>query len=103
MDGNFSLKRFKGSGSMDECIFDSTYLILPMVVDCFKDEVNRRPCPQKGPKHRAIPLACADNWTAASSTTEGVVKIFEQTGIFLCACHHEFIETFTEMYHSGEL
>jgi hypothetical protein len=107
MDGNNSMKRVDGSGHADHRVFVSDYLIPPSKVDKFKDDVKTRP----GAKNKSSgPLPhdhenewCADNWTAANSTSEGTVDVFQQTGGFLCACRHSIIETLAEMRQSGEL
>lgn len=107
MDGNNSMKRVDGSGHADQRVFTSDYLISPSKVDKFKDDVKTRP---GASKKSSSPLPqghenewCADNWTAANSVSEGTVKVFQQTGGFLCACRHSIIETLAEMRQSGEL
>ncbi|KAI6095775.1 hypothetical protein F5141DRAFT_971931, partial [Pisolithus sp. B1] len=34
---------------------------------------------------------------------ENQIQVFEQTGIFVMACHHGFVECIAEMKQSGEL
>jgi hypothetical protein len=105
MDGNFSLKRVDGSGLADERIFESNYHISPSDIDCFKDEVKKRHNVSVNKPARAdgATVSCTDNWTAANSFSEETIKVFEQTGIFVCACRHGIIELFAEMKRSGEL
>lgn len=57
----------------------------------------------EAPPHGNDNTACTDNWTAANSFKEDTVQVFDQTGIFLCACRHSIVETIVEMRHSGEL
>jgi Kyakuja-Dileera-Zisupton transposase len=76
-------------------------------VDRFKDDVHTRPG-SKEPSGEAPPFGddntvCTDNWTTANAVSEGTVKVFDQTGIFICACRHGIIETVIEMLRSGEL
>ncbi|KAG1880935.1 hypothetical protein F4604DRAFT_1879866 [Suillus subluteus] len=75
MDGNHSAKRIDGSSSADPRIFKSDYFITNDIVDQFRDD----------------------------SHEEDKISIFEQTGIFLMACHHGFVECIVEMRCSGEL
>jgi hypothetical protein len=102
MDGNFSLKCVDSAGHTDERKFESSYQISPAQVDIFKDEVNHHSVNRS---ESSLPNTnhCTDNWTAAKTTPEDTVKIFEQTGIFVSACRHGIIETFAEMRRSGEL
>ena len=107
MDGNNSMKSVDSTGHADHRVFVSNYLIPPSSVDKFKDDVQMRP----GAKNKSSsPLPpghenkwCANNWTAANSVSEGSVKVFQQTGGFLCTCRHSIIETLAEMRQSGEL
>ena len=47
---------------------------------------------------------CAANWKAAASDEEKRMwGIFEETGIFACACRHSIILWICDMYRSGEL
>ncbi|TFK59169.1 hypothetical protein BDN72DRAFT_781102 [Pluteus cervinus] len=106
IDGNNSLKRVKGSGRADERIFHSQYLIPNEYVDRFKDEVRstQPPKAQKQPiKLDKAEGSCADTWQAANAVSEDTVKVFEQTGVFLCACRHGIVEFIAEMRKSGEL
>jgi hypothetical protein len=103
MDGNSSVKRVDGSGVADPRAFESDYLITADDVDIFKDEVTRKSRPAASDSKLGGLVSCTDNWTVANTFSEDTVKVFEQTGIFLSACHHGMIEMFTEMRRSGEL
>ncbi|KAI5992334.1 hypothetical protein EDC04DRAFT_2587023 [Pisolithus marmoratus] len=46
---------------------------------------------------------CTDNWTVAKSVEENQIQVFKQTGIFVMACCHGFVECIVEMKQSGEL
>ncbi|KAG1850888.1 hypothetical protein F4604DRAFT_1686992 [Suillus subluteus] len=103
MDGNNSAKRMATAGHTDHRKFTSRYMITSDDVDAFKDNVRLRPGEQGTDSDANNPLACTDNWKAASATSENTVSVFEQTGIFLSACQHGMIQTITEMRRSGEL
>lgn len=53
--------------------------------------------------HGSNNTTCTDNWTAANTTSRETVDMFEQTGVFVSACRHGFVQTLVEMRHSGEL
>jgi hypothetical protein len=95
MDGNFSAKRLNGSGSADERVFNSTYFIPEAAVEHFRDDVRNR--------RSADTADCTENWTATKSVEENKIFVFEQTGIFILACRHGFVECIAEMKRSGEL
>ncbi|PSR73315.1 hypothetical protein PHLCEN_2v10843 [Hermanssonia centrifuga] len=119
MDGNSSVKRMTGSGHADERVLASHLFISPEDVDIFKDDVKNKPgkepaTRQKRPGKKSdrvesdridAPTACADRWgaTVAGGASDETVQMFEQTGIFLCACRHGIVESVAEMRHSGEL
>ncbi|KAF8497296.1 hypothetical protein JB92DRAFT_3224434 [Gautieria morchelliformis] len=115
MDGNMSLKHINGAGHTDERVFHSDYHILPSQVDRFKDDVGQRPGKamaskngikttiNKAPLYGNDKTLCTENWVAANAIYEETVKVFEQTGGFVCACRHGFVQTFVEMWKSGEL
>ena len=109
MDGNNSLKRVEASGHADERSFKSAFLIPPEEVDQFQNEVQARKQTAAPPVHpvdaddAADAAECTKRWKAANATAEGTVKVFEQTGVFICACRHGQVETIVEMRHSGEL
>ncbi|KAG1859690.1 hypothetical protein F4604DRAFT_1684643 [Suillus subluteus] len=46
---------------------------------------------------------CTERWTAAKSVEEDKISVFEQTGIFILACQHGFVECIMEMKCSGDL
>ena len=96
MDGNFSVKRLDGSGSVDPWTFKSDYFVPVGDVKRFRKDV-----PEKGPNTTAA--ACSSNWSAAKATREDKIHVFEQTGIFVLACRHGFVECIAEMKRSGEL
>ncbi|KAG1837228.1 hypothetical protein DFJ58DRAFT_718925 [Suillus subalutaceus] len=98
MDGNHSVKRLEGSSSADEHVFNSRYFIPKAVVELFKDDVHNRPGEQPSGEN----ANCTENWTAAS-VEENKIFVFEQTGIFILACRHGFVESIVEMKRSGEL
>ena len=89
------------AGHADRHIFPSTYMISRAEVDMFKDNVRTRPGQCGNAEHDGG--GCADTWQAASAVDEDMVKVFEQTGIFLSACRHGIILTCAEVLHSGEL
>ncbi|KAF8432351.1 hypothetical protein L210DRAFT_3413994, partial [Boletus edulis BED1] len=98
MDGNHSAKRLDGSGHADPRVFRSDYFIADGDVERFKDEVRSR-ASSSGVKAGT----CTDNWNAAKPGEENKIQVFEQTGIFLLACRHGFVECIAEMKRSGEL
>lgn len=98
MDGNFSAKRLDGPGSADPRTFDSDYFI-PTTADV--ERFRNGPSGQR--VERTEHTACSSNWNAAKATEEDKVQVFEQTGIFVLACRHGFVECIAEMRHSGEL
>jgi hypothetical protein len=57
--------------------------------------------PEKDPTAKAA--TCSSNWGAAKAIEEDKIHIFEQTGIFVLACRHGFVECIAEMKCSGEL
>ncbi|KIK11831.1 hypothetical protein PISMIDRAFT_19202 [Pisolithus microcarpus 441] len=100
MDGNQSAKRLDGSGSADSRLFHSDYFVPHAEVERFKDNVQDRPGEVSREKRATT---CTDNWTAAKSVEENQIQVFEQTGIFVMACRHGFVECVAEMKRSGEL
>ncbi|KAI6000026.1 hypothetical protein EDD15DRAFT_2362606 [Pisolithus albus] len=100
MDGNQSAKRLDGSGSADSRLFHSDYFIPHAEVERFKDDVRDRP--GEAAREKRV-TTCTDNWTAAKAVEENQIQVFEQTGIFLMACRHGFVECIAEMKRSGEL
>ena len=50
------------------------------------------------------PSPCASNWKAASAEErKRMWGVFEETGIFACACRHGIILWLADLYRSGEL
>lgn len=95
MDGNNSAKRLHGSGHMDLRTFDSAYLLPPLMVDKFKDEI--RP---SNPKD----ADCSDRFKAANAIDNpSALDVFDQTGIFVLSCRHHIVEQIAGMVKSGEL
>ncbi|KAG2343823.1 hypothetical protein BDR05DRAFT_999730 [Suillus weaverae] len=82
MNGNFSAKQLDGSGSADLCLFQSR---------------------ESSMVESTILSACTENWTAAKAVDNDKITVFDQTGIFLLACHHGLIESVTEIKCSSEL
>ncbi|KAG0695001.1 hypothetical protein DFH29DRAFT_985063 [Suillus ampliporus] len=95
IDGNNSLKRVDGSGHADEHIFRSV------------DDVRLCPGTQRVTENPtpadATESVCTNNWKTANTITDNTIKVFEQTGIFVSACHHGMVQTIIEMRQSGEL
>ncbi|KAF8126210.1 hypothetical protein EV363DRAFT_1174582 [Boletus edulis] len=85
-------KRLAESGLADTCAFHSDYFIPTDIVDCFKDDIHRKP----GEKDKHA-TTCTNNWTAAKATQEDNIHVFDQTGIFVLACCHGFVECIAEM------
>ncbi|KAG1889496.1 hypothetical protein F4604DRAFT_1569290, partial [Suillus subluteus] len=105
MDGNNSAKQMDNVGLTDHRIYPSRYMIVSSGMDRFKDDVCLHPGEWSTGNQPDQPLMCTDNWQAANSASgsKNTVHIFEQTGIFLSACHHGIIQTLTEMRCGGEL
>ncbi|KAI6012899.1 hypothetical protein BKA83DRAFT_4063727, partial [Pisolithus microcarpus] len=99
MDGNLSAKRLDGSGSADMWVFNSDYFIPQEKVNQFKDSVQSKSRNVTGSRAST----CSDNWVVAKAVQEDQVQVFQQTGIFVLACHHGFVECIAEMRRSGEL
>ncbi|KAG1884649.1 hypothetical protein F4604DRAFT_1878662 [Suillus subluteus] len=99
MDGNHSVKCLEGSGSADKRVFNSRYFISEAAVELFEDDV----CNWPGEQPSGENANCTENWTATKSVKENKIFVFEQTGIFILACRHGFVESIVEMKRSGEL
>ncbi|KAI5990759.1 hypothetical protein EDD15DRAFT_2388711 [Pisolithus albus] len=80
-------------------VFNSDYFIPQEKVDRFKDSVQSKSRNVTGSRAST----CSDNWVAAKAVQEDQVQVFQQTGIFVLACHHGFVECIAEMRRSGEL
>ncbi|KAI6108386.1 hypothetical protein EV401DRAFT_1871213 [Pisolithus croceorrhizus] len=87
-------KCLDGLGSADSQLFHSNYLIPHAEVERFKDEVWDRP--GKAAREKQF-TTCTDNWTAAKAVKENQIQVFAQTGIFVMACCHSFVECIMEM------
>ncbi|KAG2069517.1 hypothetical protein BDR04DRAFT_1021210, partial [Suillus decipiens] len=99
MDGNHSAKCLDGLRSADQHLFHSCYFIPVSVVEQFHDDV----CNWSGKCSTRENITCTKKWTAAKSVEEDKISVFEQTGIFILACRHGFMECIAEMKHRGEL
>ncbi|KAG1724290.1 uncharacterized protein EDB91DRAFT_1255303 [Suillus paluster] len=69
------------------------------MVEQFRDDVRNQP----GERSTRDNITCTKKWAAAKSMEEDKISVFEQTGIFILACRHGFVECITEMKRSGEL
>jgi len=108
MDGSNSAKWVDGLGHTDERVFRSDYHILCEVVDHFKDDVAHRlkqhtAAQPQSAADRSKLETCTENWKTVNTQQDSMVKVFKQTGIFISACRHGIVESFCEMYCSGEL
>ncbi len=129
IDGNNSLKRLKtaeGRKTADVRHFHSDYFLPREFVDQYAHEVKARQNQTKPdlpddsdqdadhqtssddafPTEGAGPTTapCATNWKAAASDeTKRMWGMFDETGIFLCACRHGLILWVADMVRSGEL
>ncbi|KDQ34014.1 hypothetical protein PLEOSDRAFT_1032013 [Pleurotus ostreatus PC15] len=118
IDGNNSLKRTAHVGhrqTADTRTFDEgDYFLAPQYIDQFANEVRSRPLPPTDREDMEdldslSPAAdgatpCADNWKAAAATEHKKMwAVFEETGIFACACRHGFMLWIADMIRSGEL
>ncbi|KZV83334.1 hypothetical protein EXIGLDRAFT_843038 [Exidia glandulosa HHB12029] len=115
MDGNNSLKRFLGPGSVFEVPFESEYLLGRDYTDQFKDEVQtqrqragKAPDPNAPADDAAAGLEeteCSSRWRNARPESEKTAQwdALDETGVFLCACRHGFIVAAVDMWQSGEL
>ena len=119
MDGNNSLKCIRQVGShaiADHQVFKCDYLnmstnllmrsrVKPLLKTLTTPET---PLPDEGdPTDGAQPnvtVACADNWKASQANElQRMWNIYEETGIFVEACHHSLILWLVDMVRSGEL
>ncbi|TFK58602.1 hypothetical protein BDN72DRAFT_873151 [Pluteus cervinus] len=96
---------------MDAHRVDGSKLVIPRdEVDQFKDDVAHRNAlstvkliPSEPLPAGAEESLCTENWTAANVVREDMVKIFDQTRVFMCVCRHAIVEAVVEMRKSGEL
>ncbi|KAF8527482.1 hypothetical protein BU17DRAFT_73909 [Hysterangium stoloniferum] len=110
MDGNQSMKRMPLAAA-DNRTFTSDYDIGNENVDLFKDDVKRSCRSAKG-KHKLgdsdspfddDEVICSNNWKASHAISEDTIRVFDQIGIYISACHHGLVQTYAEMHQSGEL
>ncbi|KAH0833455.1 hypothetical protein J3R83DRAFT_12574 [Lanmaoa asiatica] len=109
IDGNNSLSRVAPLGNRqagDERHFTSDYFLDPDYVNSYAD-VTSPPTDEATSRSAQANDAvdgCTDNWKAAA---EDMMKkswgIFDETGIFACACRHGMIVWIVDMIRSGEL
>jgi Kyakuja-Dileera-Zisupton transposase len=121
IDGNNSAKRISQLGShsaIDTLAFEESDYILPRsFVDSFADEVASHQTSQNeagditdedlddSPTGNSTDESpCWKNWKAAAAEEKKRMwGIYDETGIFACACRHGQILWFTDMVRSGEL
>lgn len=118
IDGNNSLKRVGHIGNRmvgDTRVFEGgDYFLSREYVDTFASEVQGRSAADVPPPSNTTDTSdaancdvlspCADNWKAAAGNEKKCMwDIFEETGIFACACRHGMIVWLTDMVRSGEL
>ncbi|KAF9496265.1 hypothetical protein BDN71DRAFT_1505959 [Pleurotus eryngii] len=123
IDGNNLLKHVGHIGNHavgDTCIFEGgDYFLSHEYVDTFASEVQGRSAadvPQPPPSNSTatpetddttscdVLSPCANNWKAAATDNKKRMwDIFEETGIFACACRHGMIVWLADMVRSGEL
>ena len=101
-------------------LLDSDYFLSTTFVDSFGDEVHQIPkmSVKEEPDAEAdddgyvtdVPDAqpqlenCATNWKAAASKEKKRMwGVFDETGVFACACPHGFVLWLADMVQSGEL
>ncbi|KAG0708173.1 hypothetical protein DFH29DRAFT_979487 [Suillus ampliporus] len=119
-DGNNSLSCMAPLGGREvgnQHIFNSDYFLDPEFVDKFADEVKSGPQPSDANvtttqhlhgEHASTATAptsvCTDNWKAARvDMKKKSWGIFEETGVFACACRHSITQWIVDMIRSGEL
>ncbi|CDO74426.1 hypothetical protein BN946_scf184764.g2 [Trametes cinnabarina] len=131
MDGNNSLKRMAPSGTRkigDARVFDESDYFLPTeYVEQFAHEVRGRQLgerpevpvrdadnnedPFEAAEQEGDPTdgqdvisTCTRNWKAAAADDKKRMwAVFEETGIFACACRHGLMLYLVDMIRSGEL
>lgn len=124
LDGNNSLKRIARVGQRDvadrRVYTRSDYFLSRDFVDTFTRDnaipvVNKAPAPPVGDpednqeheditEEYRVDSACANNWKAASGDEhKHMWELFDETGIFACACRHGFVLWLADMVRSGEL
>ncbi|KAI0668815.1 hypothetical protein C8Q78DRAFT_978346 [Trametes maxima] len=120
MDGNNSLKRIARFGDREVAdtreFVASDYYLSTKFVDEFKNEVKDTEISDRdqslredtvtraGEPGNEDPRDCTRNWKAASHEEDkSMWGIFDESGIFACACRHGFILWVADMIKSGEL
>ncbi|KAG2065844.1 hypothetical protein BDR04DRAFT_1130259 [Suillus decipiens] len=118
IDGNNSLKWWSSSvdGSTmrsDPCKFHTDYWLDHTTVDCFKNDVQRQSNTTTNtddwqdvePPNQSEPsFTCVDRWrNAGPEQHKQMFAIFDESGIFIAACHHWFVLLACDMVKSGEL
>ncbi|KAG1737240.1 hypothetical protein EDB19DRAFT_1895912 [Suillus lakei] len=104
-DGGNSAKQMLMPGECQEgdlrVFQDSDYLLPHTFVDGFANEVHLRLDPDitRPTKADVVAIAaeCSKNWKAAASGEKRMWNIFDETGIFVCACRHGFILWYADM------
>ncbi|KAH7904203.1 hypothetical protein BJ138DRAFT_1239965, partial [Hygrophoropsis aurantiaca] len=116
-DGNNSLSRAASLGGRsvgDNRVFKSDYFLDPDYVNVFADEVGTSSTAPgdavtaddvTSPDNpEDVMSGCTKNFKAAASDSKKKAwGIFEETGIFACACRHGIILWIADMIRSGEL
>lgn len=107
IDGNNSLSRMAPLGNReagDVRTFASDYFLPESYVDQFADvTAPSRPLPDVEGQPTAS-AGCTDNWKAAADDAKKKSwGIFDETGIFACACRHGMLLWVVDMKRSGEL
>ncbi|KAG1726346.1 uncharacterized protein EDB91DRAFT_1254360 [Suillus paluster] len=90
VDGKNSLKHINDSGHADKRVFNSSYLILPVDVEVFKDDVQLHPGTHMAtdnaetsnlePSDESV---CTENWKAVNTISDKTIDVFDQTGVFI--------------------
>ncbi|KAI5984616.1 hypothetical protein EDD15DRAFT_2390391 [Pisolithus albus] len=111
-DGNNSLSRMTvaaGRQVGDQRVFYSDYFLDKDYVNLFANEVAGHGTEDSDHDNRnntdtSMDTNCTDNWKAAAADSKKKSwGIFEETGIFACACHHGMVQWVADMIQSGEL
>ncbi|KAG2108919.1 uncharacterized protein F5147DRAFT_576382 [Suillus discolor] len=118
INSNNSLKRWSSSidGSTtrgDLRKFRTDYWLDHTIVDGFKDDVRGRLNTATNnddwqdivpPNESAPPFTCIDRWrNAGPEQCKQMFAIFDESGIFIAACRHQFVLLACDMVKSGEL
>lgn len=102
IDGNNSQKRMAAPGggqAGDTRVFHSDRFLTHDFVDGFGREI----ASSTGRQGEELEGTCTSNWKAAASDDKKWMwSLFEETGIFACACRHGFLLWIADMVRSGE-